>query len=98
MLQCIIAMLLLALPSARMAAAEETTAPLVLADVIEEARRHNPTIEAARTRARGAAAVRPRVTAYDDPVLSYEAWNAPDSLRLDRADNSIFRVAQRIPF
>jgi outer membrane protein TolC len=30
--------------------------------------------------------------------LSYEAWNAPNSLRVDRADNNIFRLSQRIPF
>jgi outer membrane protein TolC len=39
-----------------------------------------------------------RVSAYDDPTLSWEGWNIPDSLRVDRADNNIFRLAQKIPF
>src|SRR5262249_21024365 len=33
----------------------------------------------------------------DDPVVSWEAWNIPP-LAIARADNNIFRLAQRIPF
>ncbi|MBI3770125.1 MAG: TolC family protein [Deltaproteobacteria bacterium] len=69
-----------------------------LTDLIAEARQHNPDLGAAEARARAAAAVPARVVALDDPVLSYEAWNAPESLRLDRADNNIFRLSQKIPF
>src|SRR5438552_2498450 len=38
------------------------------------------------------------VSAYDDPMISYEAWNAPESFRVDHADNNIFRLSQKIPF
>jgi outer membrane protein, heavy metal efflux system len=71
---------------------------LHLADLIAEAREHNPDLGAAEARARAAAAVPERVVALEDPVLSYEAWNAPESLRLDRADNNIFRLSQKVPF
>ncbi len=72
--------------------------PLRLANVIEEARQHNPAIQAARDQANAAAAIPTRVSAYDDPMFAYEAFNAPESLRLDQADNNIFRLSQRVPF
>ena len=78
--------------------ASAQVARLRLADLIEEAREHSPDLSAAEARARGAAAVPKRVVALDDPVLSYEAWNTPESLRLDQADNNIFRLSQKVPF
>ncbi len=71
---------------------------LRLVDVLAEARERNPEIQAARRRATAAAAVPRRVTALDDPMLSFEVWNAPISLRADRADNDIVRVSQKLPF
>lgn len=76
----------------------EVSQPLRLADLIEEARRNNPEIRAARERANASAAIPARVSAYDDPTFSYEAWNAPNTLRVDQADNNIFRLSQKIPF
>src|SRR5262245_9550608 len=73
-------------------------APLRLADVVEEARERNPELRAARGQARAAAAVPDRVRAYDDPVVSWEAWNFPDSWAIDRADNNIIRLSQKVPF
>jgi cobalt-zinc-cadmium efflux system outer membrane protein len=72
--------------------------PLRLADVLEQARQSNPQIRAARERAAALAAVPPRVAALDDPTVSYELWNAPDSFRADRADNNIIRLSQKLPF
>src|SRR5262245_364289 len=72
-------------------------APLHLSDVLEEARERNPEIRAARERAAAAAAVPRRVRALDDPTFSYELWNAPDC-RVDRADNNILRLSQKVPF
>jgi cobalt-zinc-cadmium efflux system outer membrane protein len=69
-----------------------------LADLLAEAHERNPEIQAARQRAVAAAAVPRRVTALDDPVFAYEAWNAPNSLRVDRADNNILRLSQKVPF
>src|SRR6185369_5796206 len=50
-----------------------------------------------QARSDAAAAGAPRAGALDDPTFSYEAWNAP-SARLDRADNNIFKLAQKLPF
>ena len=72
--------------------------PLRLANVIEQARQENPQLRAAQQRAKAAAAIPPRVSALDDPTVSYEEWNAPNSFRPDRADNNIVRLAQKFPF
>jgi outer membrane protein TolC len=72
--------------------------PLRLDPLLEEARARNPTLLAARERARAAAAVPARMAGWDDPTFSYEAWNFPNSLRFDRADNTILRLAQKVPF
>jgi len=71
---------------------------LHLADVLQEARRHNPEIRVARERARAAAALPARAAAWDDPVVTWEAWNAPEPFSIGRADNNIFRLSQKSPF
>lgn len=71
---------------------------LELETVVALARRHNPAIETARNRFSAARNVPDRVSAYDDPTLSWEAWNAPENFRVDQADNNIFRLSQKIPF
>jgi outer membrane protein TolC len=71
---------------------------LRLTDVIEEARAQNPDITAARARAQAAAYLPRQVSAYDDPVFSYEAWNAPESFDVARADNNILKLSQKVPF
>jgi len=38
------------------------------------------------------------VRALDDPTFSYEMWNAPNPVRVDRADNNILRLSQKVPF
>lgn len=85
----------LSLPRAGQA---ESGQSLRLATVIEAAQQHNPEIQAARHRADAVAAIPDRVSAYDDPVFSYEAFNTPESLHIDQSDNNIFRVSQRVPF
>ena len=79
-------------------ASAETSGQLSLPDVIPEVRDHNPDIKAARDRVAAAKAKPAQVSAYDDPMVSYEAWNAPESFRVDHADNNIFRLSQKIPF
>lgn len=76
----------------------ESTPALRLETVLAEALQRNPEVRAARARAQAMAAVPARVSAYDDPTLSWEAWNAPESLRIDRADNNILRLSQKVPF
>jgi outer membrane protein TolC len=84
---------------ARQARAEEPALPaLRLSDAIAEALRANPRLQAVRERASAARAEPARVSSYDDPVVSWEAWNTPESFRIDEADNNIFKLSQRIPF
>lgn len=73
-------------------------APLRLADLLAEARAQSPLLRAAQERARAMGAVPAQKSAFDDPVVSWEGWNAPNPARFDRADNNIFRVAQKLPF
>src|SRR5881409_357135 len=79
-------------------ASAQTSERLVLSDVVAEVRDHNPDIKAARDRVAAAKAKPAQVSAYDDPMVSYEAWNAPEPFRIDHADNNIFRLSQKIPF
>src|SRR5262245_48818045 len=59
-------------------AAAQTSERLVLSEVIAEVRRDNPDIKAARDRVTAAKTRPAQVSAYDDPMVSYEAWNAPE--------------------
>lgn len=79
------------------ATAAEST-PLRLEAVLDDARARNPEIAAAAARAEAAHAIPAQAAAWDDPTLGWEAWNAPESFRIDRADNNIFRLSQKIPF
>src|SRR5215813_6026739 len=80
------------------ATAEPPAGRLRLDDVLAIARENNPQIRAARSRARAAEAGPAQVRAWDDPVLSWEAWNAPENMNVAQAENNIFRLAQKIPF
>jgi outer membrane protein TolC len=71
---------------------------LRLATVVAEAQERNPGLAAARERARAAATMPARASSYDDPTVSWETWNAPNSFAVNRADNNIVRLSQRIPF
>ena len=57
--------------------------PLRLDDVIAIALRDNPAIANAGQRAAALHARPAQVSAYDDPTLSWEAWDIPESLRVD---------------
>ena len=93
-----IIVVVLLLGTGTFARGEVAAVPLRLADVLEQARDRNPEIRAARARAVAAAAVPGRVRALDDPTFSYEVWNAPNPVRVDRADNNILRLSQKVPF
>jgi outer membrane protein TolC len=71
---------------------------LNLDQVIAYARQHNPAIQVAGSQVVAARNVPDQAAAYEDPTLSWEAWNAPENFRIDRAENNIFRLAQKIPF
>jgi outer membrane protein, heavy metal efflux system len=78
--------------------AEPTGPPLRLADVVAAARQLNPAVAVAAARAAAAAAEPAKASAWDDPVLSWEAWNIPDGSGIDQADNNILKLSQKIPF
>jgi len=52
-------------------------APLRLADLIDEARKNNPELEAAREQANAAASSVAPAGALDDPMLMVQLWNTP---------------------
>src|SRR5439155_6242101 len=71
---------------------------LSLAELIHYAQEHNPAIQTARERLRAAQQVPAQAAAYEDPIVMWENWNVPENLRIDKADNIIFRLSQKIPF
>ncbi|MCC6848181.1 MAG: TolC family protein [Deltaproteobacteria bacterium] len=81
--------------AARAAAADP---PLALDAILSDARDRNPELAAARERAAALRQTPRQAAAWDDPMLSWEAWNTPNSFRIDRADNNIFKLSQKIPF
>jgi outer membrane protein TolC len=72
--------------------------PLRLEEVIHYARDRHPALQAAQERQRALQQKPAQAGAYDDPMTSWESWNTPDNLRVDRADNNIFRITQKLPF
>src|SRR6266850_1894263 len=66
----------------------QTTAPLHLEDFLQAARER---LQAARTKPAQA-------SAYDDPMVSWEVWNAPEAFHISDADNNIVRLSQKLPF
>ncbi len=79
-------------------AASLTDEVLTIEAALAYARHHNPAIGAARSRVQAAQKVPAQASAYEDPMLSWESWNAPENFRLNEADNNIFRLSQKIPF
>lgn len=83
---------------ARAEGAEKISRALRLPELLTELRERNPELRAAGARTQALSAVPEQARALDDATLSYEAWNIPESLRIDRADNNIFRLSQKLPF
>ena len=79
-------------------AASLTGEVLTIEAALAYARRHNPAIGAARSRVQAAQKVPAQASAYEDPMVTWEAWNSPENFRIDEADNNIFRLSQKIPF
>jgi cobalt-zinc-cadmium efflux system outer membrane protein len=75
-----------------------SSSPVPLKTVVQYAREHNPAIQTARERWRAAQYVSAQAGVYDDPVITWDSWNAPENLRFDNADNNIVKVSQKIPF
>ncbi|HZA21799.1 MAG TPA: TolC family protein, partial [Dehalococcoidia bacterium] len=66
--------------------------------VLAYAQEHNPAIWVAKSRLLAAQKVPAQASAYEDPMVTWESWNAPESFQLNEADNNIFRLSQKIPF
>ena len=71
---------------------------LELDAVLAYAQEHNPAIQVAKSRLLAARKVPAQASAYEDPMVTWESWNAPESFQLNEADNNIFRLSQKIPF
>ncbi len=72
--------------------------PLILSAVINEALAGNPEIQAARQQWAAAAQRITQARALDDPTLSVQWWNTPESFNLGQAQNTIIGLSQKFPF
>ncbi len=71
---------------------------LVLPELIHEVLARNPELVAARKQWE---AVTNRITparSLDDPILSLQLWNFPQSFNVTQAQNNIFGLSQNLPF
>ena len=71
---------------------------LDLSGLITEALARNPEILAARQQWEAAAKRVPQARSLDDPTLSVQWWNAPESFNLGQAQNTIIGLSQKFPF
>ncbi|MDQ3562982.1 MAG: TolC family protein [Pseudomonadota bacterium] len=79
-------------------AASLTGEVLTVEAALAYARHHNPAIGSARSRVQAAQKVPAQASAYEDPMVTWEAWNAPENFRIDEAGNNIFKLSQKVPF
>ncbi|MEK7762991.1 MAG: TolC family protein, partial [Nitrospirota bacterium] len=80
-------------------AVDQTPQPsLVLSDLIQEALVRNPEIAAARKQWEAASQRIAQARTLDDPTLSVQWWNAPESFNLGRSENTIVGLSQKLPF
>jgi outer membrane protein TolC len=94
------AMLVIAISMPLCANAENLSArhTLPLPGLIQEALARNPEIQAARKQWEAATNRIVQARSLDDPTLSVQWWNAPQSFNLGRAENTIIGLSQKIPF
>ena len=79
-------------------AVEQTSPPLlVLPDLIQEALARNPEIVAARKQWEAASQRITQARSLDEPTLSVQWWNTPESFNLARSENTIIGLSQKIP-
>ena len=71
---------------------------LVLPDLIQEVLARNPEIVAARKQWEAASQRIVQARTLEDPNLSVQWWNAPESFNLGRAENTIIGLSQKFPF
>lgn len=71
---------------------------LALSDLIKEALAKNPELAAARQQWNASSRRIAQAGALDDPSLSVQWWNVPQSFNLGQAQNTIIGLSQKIPF
>ncbi len=71
---------------------------LVLPDLIHEVLARNPELVAARKQWEAATNRIPQARALDDPTLSVQLWNVPQTFNVTQTQNSIFGLSQNLPF
>jgi len=71
---------------------------LPLSEMIQEALARNPEIAAARQQWAAATNRIVQARGLDDPTVSVQWWNTPQSFNLGQAQNTIIGVSQRFPF
>ncbi|MEO5957378.1 MAG: TolC family protein, partial [Nitrospiraceae bacterium] len=71
---------------------------LVLPELIQEVLARNPELVAARKQWEAATSRITQARALDDPTLSLQLWNVPQTFNVTHAQNSIFGLSQNLPF
>ena len=71
---------------------------LVLPDLIREALARNPELVAARKQWEAATTRITQMRSLDDPTLSVQLWNVPQTFNVTQAQNTIFGLSQSFPF
>jgi len=73
-------------------------ATLGLSGLIQEVLARNPEIQAARQQVEAATQRVPQARSLDDPTLSVQLWNFPQTFNVTQTQNTIFGVSQTFPF
>ncbi len=71
---------------------------LALPELIQEILARNPEIVAARKQWEAASQRIVQARALDDPTLSVQLWNVPQTVNVTQTQNSIFGLSQSFPF
>ena len=71
---------------------------LVLPELIHEVLARNPELVAARKQWEAATHRITPARSLDDPILSVQLWNFPQTFNVTKSDNSIFGLSQNLPF
>ncbi|HEX9742795.1 MAG TPA: TolC family protein [Nitrospiraceae bacterium] len=71
---------------------------LALPELIQEALTRNPGIVAARQQWEASSKRVPQARSLDDPTLSVQWWNFPESFNLGQSGNTIIGLSQKFPF
>jgi outer membrane protein TolC len=71
---------------------------LVLPELIQEVLARNPELVAERKQWEAATNRITQARSLDDPILSVQLWNVPQTFNVTKGDNSIFGLSQSFPF